>query len=230
MSRTRSDQSARRVLVVDDEANARLTMKAALEPLGYEIVLAASGEEAVEAVSDPAVELVLLDLKMPGIDGLHVLERIEAVRPGLSVVVVTAHGTVDRAVQSMKRGAIDVVQKPFSLEQIRGVVKAQMDEEARKGRSASEYDSRIATARTVLRERQFASAREHLDRALAEDEGRPEAYNLLGALAYATGDRLEGQRQWRLALAHDPSFAPAQRNLSLSMRGPAQGGPLDLGD
>jgi DNA-binding response OmpR family regulator len=130
----------------------------------------------------------------------------------------------------MKHGALDVLQKPFSLDEIRALVQAHMDVEARSRRTASDYDTHVSAARELIRERRLEPAREHLERAVADDDGRPEAYNLLGVVAYAVGDRLEGQKQWRLALAHDPRYAPAQHNLTRSMRGAVASGPLDLGD
>jgi DNA-binding NtrC family response regulator len=219
----------RRVLVVDDEPNVRLTLKEALEPLGYEIMLAGSGPEAEALAADPAVELVLLDLKMPGIDGLQVLEHVERERPGLRVIIITAHGTVDSAVRSMKHGALDVVQKPFSLQLIRDLVREHMDVAGRSQRAESDYEAHVNAARDLVRERRFETAREHLERALAENDTRPEAYNLLGVVAYALGHRVEGQKHWRVALTHDPAYAPAQRNLTRSTRGATASGPLDLG-
>jgi len=218
-----------KVLVVDDEPNVRITLKQALDPLGYEIVLARDANEAEELAADPGVELVLLDLKMPGIDGLQVLEYLERERPGLKVIIITAHGTVDSAVSSMKHGALDVIQKPFSLEQIRGLVREHMDTERRARRIGSDYETHVSTARKLIGERRLDAAREHLARAVSEDESRPEAHNLLGVVAYALGDRLEGQRQWRLALTLDPAYRPAQHNLTRSTRGDMPGGPLDLG-
>ncbi len=224
------EKRTRRILVVDDEQNVRLTMVEALEPLGFDVQVAASGEEAMSAVLDPRVELVLLDLKMPGVDGLEVLELIERERPGLRVVIITAHGTVDSAVASMKHGARDLIQKPFSLEQIRDVVRTEMDIEVRSTETASRYEAHLSRARTLIRERGFQAAQEHVAKALAENERGAEAFNLAGVLALLRADRPAAQRQWRLALAHDPAYGPAKRNLARSMRWLQESGPPDLGD
>ena len=219
----------RRILVVDDEPNTRLTLQEALEPLGYEILLAASGDEAAAALADRAVELVLLDLKMPGIDGLEVLRRIERDRPGLRVIVVTAHGTVEGAVESMKHGALDMIQKPFSLEEIRSLVRREMDLETRDRGTRERYLEHVRRARELILERRFDAAAEHLEKAIDADERRPEALNLLGVLTELRGDRAGAQRHWRVALLRDGTYQPAQRNLSRTTHVPGRGGPPDLG-
>lgn len=105
-----------------------------------------------------------------------------------------------------------------------------MHDEAGAHTSASDYESLVATARTLIRDRAFDAAKENLGRALADKEGRPEAYNLLGVLEYVHGERLDAQKLWRVALAHNPTYAPAQNNLTRSTHGPIFRGPLDLGD
>jgi len=108
----------RLILIVDDEESIRWTLKKALEREGYRILLARDGGEGVKLAQDPAVDLVLLDLRLPMMDGLEVLTRIKEERPELPIIIMTAYGTLPAAVQAMKRGAYDYITKPFDVEEL----------------------------------------------------------------------------------------------------------------
>ena len=107
---------------MDDEKNIRLTVSQALERLDLEIDGAVNGEEALEKIKANGYELVLLDLKMPGIDGMEVLRQVREFDRKLKVLIITAHGTVENAVEAMKLGAVDFIQKPFTPDEIRQFV------------------------------------------------------------------------------------------------------------
>ncbi len=111
-----------RVLVVDDEKNIRLTIAQSLEKLEVEVDDAINGEEALQKVKQDDYRLVLLDLKLPGIDGVEVLRRLRGFNQKIKVLIITAHGTVENAVEAMKLGAVDFIQKPFTPDEIRGFV------------------------------------------------------------------------------------------------------------
>jgi DNA-binding NtrC family response regulator len=217
----------RGILVIDDEAHTRLTLEKALEPLGYRVALAGSAADGIAALSDVRIELVLLDLKMPGGDGMEVLRHIERERPGLRVVMITAHGTIDSAVESMKLGALDLIQKPFSVDEIRRLVEREMDEAERSREAEQDYLEQIERAREKIRRADFAGAREHLTRAIDDEEDRPEAYNLLGVIEEVRGDRVAAQKHWRMALLVDAKYEPAKANLHRSVA--RAGGAQDLG-
>ncbi|MBZ0271315.1 sigma-54 dependent transcriptional regulator [bacterium] len=106
------------ILVVDDEKNIRRVLRATLEREGYDVVEAESGEEALAILSRERVECVLTDLRMPGIDGMEVLARSLAADRELPIVMLTAHGTVNTAVEAMKRGAFDYLTKPFDKDEL----------------------------------------------------------------------------------------------------------------
>jgi DNA-binding NtrC family response regulator len=110
------------ILIVDDEKNIRLTVSQAIVSADREVQTAVNGEEALAKLQEKDFALVLLDLKMPGMDGMDVLRWIRANRPQVPVVIVTAHGTIDSAVEAMKHGAVDYIQKPFSPREIRALV------------------------------------------------------------------------------------------------------------
>lgn len=219
-----------KILVVDDEKNTRLTLEEALEPLGYDIVLAASGEEAIKRLEDPDLTLILLDLRMPGVSGLDVLRHIERERPDVRVVILTGHGTVDDAVESMKHGALDVIQKPFALEEIRALVQAELDPGQRQTARMRDYEGEVSDARNSIQEGDFDVALGHLRRARNRDPSRPEAFNLIGAVHELRHDRAEAQRHYRLALDLDPTYGPARENLEGSTRDPVRRGRVSLGE
>lgn len=109
-----------RILIVEDEDKLRRVIELQLSGDEHEVVTASNGEEALRKIE--GVDLVITDLKMPGMDGLSLLERITHDSPNTPVVVMTAFGNVETAVEAMKRGAIDFLQKPFSLDHLSTVV------------------------------------------------------------------------------------------------------------
>jgi len=106
------------ILIVDDEKNYLLVLSAVLEEEGYEVLTALSGLEALETQKSSDVDLVLTDMKMPGMDGIELLERIKAYDSDLPVIMMTAHGTVDKAVEAMQKGAYSYILKPFDNERL----------------------------------------------------------------------------------------------------------------
>jgi two-component system phosphate regulon sensor histidine kinase PhoR len=107
-----------KILIVDDEADIALILKLQLEDAGYRTVTARDGVEALEVIGREVVTLVLLDIKMPRMDGMQVLERMQSSHQDVAVVMMTAHGSEDIAVEAMKKGALDYIGKPFSSEDV----------------------------------------------------------------------------------------------------------------
>ncbi|HYC22376.1 MAG TPA: sigma-54 dependent transcriptional regulator [Candidatus Bathyarchaeia archaeon] len=108
----------RRVLIVDDEPGIRESLRLTLRD-DYDLLLAESGEEALRAAQSSRPDVVLLDIVMPGMDGLAALERLKAFDPCLPVIMVTATRTIKTAVTAIKLGAYDYIQKPFEIEDLR---------------------------------------------------------------------------------------------------------------
>ncbi len=106
------------ILVVDDEKDIRISLTGILEDEGYQVMTAASGVEALEAVRQDLPDLILLDIWMPGMDGLETLERLKTIFPQLTVIMISGHGTIETAVRTTKLGAFDFIEKPLSLEKI----------------------------------------------------------------------------------------------------------------
>ena len=103
-----------RILIVDDEPDIALILKLQLEDAGYRTVRAQDGVEALEAIGREEFSLIMLDIKMPRLDGLEVLSRVDVART--PVIMMTAHGSEDIAVDAMKKGAVDYISKPFSTD------------------------------------------------------------------------------------------------------------------
>lgn len=106
------------ILIVDDEKNYPRILGAVLEEEGFEIQTANSGKEALEVLQNAEVDLVLTDMKMPAMDGIELLEEIKGKDPELPVIMMTAYGTVDKAVEAMQKGAYSYILKPFDNERL----------------------------------------------------------------------------------------------------------------
>jgi DNA-binding NtrC family response regulator len=207
--------SARKpVLIVDDEKNIRLTLSQALETLELETDTAVNGEEALAKLEEEPFGLILLDLKMPGMDGMEVLRRVRETRPDIKVIIITAHGTIDSAVEAMKLGAVDFIQKPFAPGEIRELVTKVLDRDKIAAEKVRGYEEHIELAKKCIGEQEFDGAQEHVRQAIAADASKPEAFNLLGVLLEIGGNKLEAQKDYRAALALDPTYKPADENLS----------------
>jgi two-component system nitrogen regulation response regulator NtrX len=119
--------SRSRILVIDDEAAIRDSLRMTLEYEGYEFVGAATGQEGLALAEREAPDLVLLDVKMPGMDGLEVLERLRHTNDALPVVVISGHGTISTAVEATKKGAFDFIEKPFASERVLTTLRNALD-------------------------------------------------------------------------------------------------------
>jgi two-component system, NtrC family, nitrogen regulation response regulator NtrX len=118
-----------RILVIDDESAIRDSLRMTLEYEGYDFVGAATGQEGLALVEREAFDLVLLDVKMPGMDGLDVLGRLRTMDESLPVVMISAHGTPTTAVDAIRRGAIDFLEKPFeSTERLRVTIQNALEQ------------------------------------------------------------------------------------------------------
>ncbi|MBN1221553.1 MAG: response regulator [Anaerolineae bacterium] len=201
------------IMIVDDEKNIRLTMSQALASLGYEISTAVNGEDALKQLAEKEFRLILLDLKMPGMNGLDVLRQVVEQRPDIRVIIVSAHGTVENAVEATKLGAVDFIQKPFAPKEIRQLVQEVLDRDKLEAEQTHNYDTHLALTKRCINLRHFEAAMEHAKQSIGFDPARPEAFNLLGVLYEIQGDREEGMKNYRVALDLDPSYQPAWRNL-----------------
>ena len=118
------------ILVVDDDPDIQEVLRDRLESLGYEVLTASNGKDALESIAKESPQMVLLDIEMPEMNGLEVLKELRSRQTDLTVVIITAYGTIERAVQAMKAGAYDFIPKPFEPDHIEVVVKKALERES----------------------------------------------------------------------------------------------------
>lgn len=138
------------ILVVDDEQGLRDLLSYELTAKGYRVVTAADGFEAVEKVRQEKFDLVISDIMMPRMDGIQTLEEIKKIDPELEVIMATGFGSVETAVQSMKKGAYDFIQKPYSMDEMEAVISRALEKKglkARVGELAAARDAAVEASR-----------------------------------------------------------------------------------
>src|SRR5580765_5323687 len=118
-----------KILVIDDDAGIRESLKMTLEYDGYEVIGAATGPEGLNLVERDAPDQVLLDVKMPGMDGFDVMSRLRAMQAGLPIVMISAHGTGMTGADAIKKGAVDFIDKPLSTDRVLVTVKNVLEQE-----------------------------------------------------------------------------------------------------
>src|ERR671911_1096278 len=118
------------LLVADDDPGLRESLERTLTREGYRIVLASDGRAALERVQAGGIDLIVTDLKMPGLTGLELLRAAKAIAPEVDVILLTAFGTVEEAVKAMKDGAYDFLTKPFQRAQLVRVIRRALEHRA----------------------------------------------------------------------------------------------------
>jgi two-component system, NtrC family, response regulator PilR len=109
----------KKILVVDDEEDVRETLSTVLENLDYDPYVAANGEEALETIRQKPIDIILSDLYMPGMNGIELLKRVKSEKKSIVFLMITAHPTIETAVDAIKKGAYDYLTKPFHIEEVR---------------------------------------------------------------------------------------------------------------
>lgn len=112
-----------RILVIDDEERMCWALERALSHEGYQVATSTRGLQGIEMALEIEPSTVILDLKMPDIDGIEVLKRLKSINPHIPVIIITAHGTIETAIEAMKIGATDYITKPFKLDELKILVK-----------------------------------------------------------------------------------------------------------
>ena len=115
------------ILIVDDEKNYLVVLEALLSPEGYEIVTSEKAQEALRVIQEADVDLVLTDMKMPGMSGMELLEEAKKIKPEVPVIMMTAYGTIEMAVEAMKKHAYDYITKPFRNEELKLTIRKALD-------------------------------------------------------------------------------------------------------
>ena len=180
------------MLVVDDEPGVRASVKMVLDGV-CEVVEAADGLAGIESVRSGDVDVCLLDVRLPGMEGIEVLERIKRLDAGLEVVLVTAVRTVRTAVEAMKLGAYDYLTKPFAADDLRGVVSRALE--------------RRALQREVRYLRDELARREGFDQLVGRSPAMRRVYELVRQIADTTATVLitgESRHRQGADRARDP--------------------------
>jgi two-component system NtrC family response regulator len=115
------------LLIVDDEKNYLVVLEALLGPEGYEIMTSDKAQDALRLVQEADVDLVLTDMKMPGMSGMELLEEVKKIKPEVPVIMMTAYGTIEMAVEAMKKNAYDYITKPFQNEELKLTIRKALE-------------------------------------------------------------------------------------------------------
>lgn len=114
------------IMVVDDRVGIRKLLQEVLQGAGYDVITAAGGDEAVELVQQNSIDLVLLDMKMSGMDGLDTLTLIKQVSPQVIVLIMTAYEELEVLKEAHRRGAAECISKPFDIEELKATIAGQL--------------------------------------------------------------------------------------------------------
>ena len=183
-----------------------------LEAEDYKVDKSANGDDAILSVKQGRYDIAFVDIQMPKMDGLELLRYLRGLRPKMPVVILTAYGTVHRAVEAMKLGAVDFLEKPFDPKAISFSAR----------RFWSEKESGVATPSTIFsvlralarHRKAFTEARVHLKIAMMRDLTRPEPYYELGSLAEEEDQVSHAVQYYYMALEAQSDFAPARGALT----------------
>ena len=210
------------ILITDDESSIRLMLRTALESDGYSVSEAANGREALEAIKARTPDLMVLDLNMPVIDGMAVLEQMKSLAAIAKprVIILTAYGSIPAAVKATRLGALDFLEKPITPGELRQSIRSVLDEPELDSPPdvvvdvPGGYELVLQKIRKLLRLAEYETAMSLLMKvADRKDRHSAEYFNLLGVL-------YEAQHKWRLArkcydkaLTADENYEPARANL-----------------
>ena len=211
------EKSERRILVVDDEKNVRFTVAHALRSDGYVVDSAASGIEGLERASTGNYDLLLVDLRMPGMTGIEMLRELRRRDPRMPAVIITAYGVPQQLVEAAGLGAIDCIHKPFSIKTIRAVVREVLDRATAigtDGPAAASVDDCLRRAKQAMMRRELDRVHDPLAHAIALDPSCSEAYLLDGIVSLLEGDGQAARERFRTALQIDPTNKNASEYLA----------------
>ena len=204
------------ILIVDDEPNVRLTYRTTLETEGFQVEEASDAGAALREMGEKEFDLAILDMRMPEVDGLELLERMRELEIQTPVVIITAYGDIPHAVRAMKLGAIDFLQKPLTPEGLRSVVGEILGRHAKPAPhpvSGGTFGAHVQAAKRLINLRQFAGAREHIAKALEIRTDSPEVFNLGGILFELLEDYDRAKRYYGQAIRLNKNYDPAQQNM-----------------
>jgi DNA-binding response OmpR family regulator len=207
---------APRILVVDDEKNVRFTVTHALRSDGYTVDSAASGTEGLERTSQERYDLILVDLRMPGMTGIDMLRELRRRDPEMPAVIITAYGVPQQLVEAAELGAIDCIHKPFSIQTIRAVVHEVLGREGvvENAVAQPEVSELIRRAKCAIMHRALDEAHALLEEAIAISSNDGDLYLLAGIVSLLRHDGESARERFRKALQIDPTNKNASEYLA----------------
>jgi len=208
------------ILITDDESNIRMVVRTALESDGYNVLEASTGRQAIEVIKHANPQLMVLDLNMPDLDGLAVLEHLMLLAKGSKprIIVLTAYGSIPTAVKATRMGAADFLEKPITPSGLRNAVRSALDESDDSPWIAPEvadsYERALDKIRKSLRLSDAATAEAMLIKiADRRDLHSAEYFNLLGALYETQHKRRLACKCYGKALDANEAYEPARVNM-----------------
>ena len=204
-------QSQVRILVVDDERNIRKNLSMVLEAEGYRVDMTSNGDDALLLVKESHYDIAFVDIKMPKMDGIELLRYLRGLRPKMPVVMLTAYGTVSRAVEAMKLGAVDFLEKPFDPKSIQLLCQKILARE--KIGTSGTVDELLHLAALARERKASTEARVYLKTAMMRDFSRPEPYFQLGDLSEEEGQVGEAVHYYYMSLGAQSTFEPPRAAL-----------------
>jgi DNA-binding NtrC family response regulator len=200
-----------RILVVDDERNIRNNLTMVLEASGYMVDASNDGEDALTKCKTRHYDIAFVDIQMPKMGGLELLRYLHTLRPRMAVIILTAYGTTGRAVEAMKLGAVDFLEKPFDPKNIQ-LLCEEIFQRQKTGASVSMED--LLRMAELARERKaYIEARVYLKTAMMREVTRPEPYYWLGHISELEGDKRRAIQYYSLALDASVDYQPAHEAL-----------------
>ncbi len=169
----------KKILVVDDTKNIREMLKTFLEMEGFTVFEAKNAEEALNIFNTENIDLIFTDIKLPNVSGTELLKQIKKNNRFVTIIVMTAFGTIKNAVECTKYGAAAYLQKPFTTKR----VKAVLEEVLRKDTLKKDLNSYITLAKKLIEEEDYPKAEEVLNKALTIDNQNWEIYHLIGKIS-----------------------------------------------
>ena len=210
---------SKRILVVDDEPNVRLSYRITLETEGLAVSEADCAERALELFQANQFDLAILDMRMPEMDGLELLEEMRKGANSTPAVIITAYGDIPHAVRAMQLGAIDFLQKPLTPAALRDVVAEILTRHVpsatpeAKAPVLDDFTSQLSEAKRLLNLQVFGKGWTHLARALELNPQAPEALNLAGVFFEMQEDYDRAKKLYGKAIQYGPYYEPAQQNM-----------------
>ncbi len=206
-----------RILIVDDEPNVRLNYRTTLETENYDVAEANGAGQAFALLSKLKFELAILDLRMPEMDGLKLLEKMRDRGFIPPVIIITAYGDVPHAVKAMKLGAIDFLQKPLTPAELREVVSEILARHLPPAQRVSweemSFEVLMQNGKRLINLGKFKDAREYIGRALQMRADSADAFNLAGVLFELLEDYARARRCYECALRLSHTHDAAQQNM-----------------